>query len=153
MDPNVTGRTASGEPGFDEGPPIGRIVARNLTDKTEGNATGLGVADVVTQRFVGRVDWTKLYVNIVTAGVLDGGKLPIVADTDRDAIGIAIRGCPGVISSKARIVRIKNTLELTNIWASEALIAGIETNPNQEILSKPFELAFDDAGSLGGKVL
>ena len=46
MDPNVTGRTASGEPGFDEGPPIGRIVARNLTDKTEGNATGVGVADV-----------------------------------------------------------------------------------------------------------
>ena len=153
MDPNVTGRTASGEPGFDEGPPIGRIVARNLTDKTEGNATGLGVADVVTQRFVGRVDWTKVYVNIVTAGVLDGGKLPIVADTDRDAIGIAIRGCPGVISSEARIVRIKNTLELTTIWASEALIAGIETNPNQEILSKPFELAFDNAGTLGGKVL
>lgn len=153
LDPNVTGRTASGEPGFDNGPPVGRIVVRDLTEKTEGNATGIGVADVITQRVVGKMDWTKLYVNIVTAGVLDGGKLPIVADTDRDAIGIAIRGCPGVISDQARIVRIKNTLELTTVWASERLIAGVEANSKQEILSDPFDVVFDDMGVLTGKVL
>ena len=153
LDPNVTGRTASGEPGFDNGPPIGRIIVRDLTEKTEGNATGIGVADVITQRVVGKMDWTKLYVNIVTAGVLDGGKLPIVADTDRDAIGIAIRGCPGVTSDQARIVRIKNTLELTTVWASERLIVGVEANSKQEILSEPFELAFDDTGALAGNVL
>ena len=92
-------------------------------------------------------------MNIVTAGVLDGGKLPIVADTDRDAIGIAIRGCPGVMSDQARIVRIKNTLELTTVWASERLIAGVEANSKQEILSKPFELSFDEMGELAGNVL
>ena len=152
LDPNVTGRTASGEPGFDSGPPIGRIIVRDLTEKTEGNATGIGVADVITQRVVGKMDWTKLYVNIVTAGVLDGGKLPIVADTDRDAIGIAIRGCPGVMSDQARIVRIKNTLELTTIWASERMISGIEANSKQKILSEPFELTFDEMGELTGNV-
>ena len=153
LDPNVTGRTASGEPGFDNGPPIGRIVVRDLTEKTEGNATGIGVADVITQRVVGKMDWTKVYVNIVTAGVLDGGKLPIVADSDRDAIGIAIRGCPGIVSDQARIVRIKNTLELTTVWASEGLLAGVESNPKQEILSESFELTFDDNGALAGQVL
>ncbi|MBM09620.1 MAG: iron-sulfur cluster binding protein [Magnetovibrio sp.] len=152
LDPNVTGRTASGEPGFDSGPPIGRIIIRDLTEKTEGNATGIGVADVITQRVVSKMDWTKLYVNIVTAGVLDGGKLPIVADTDRDAIGIAIRGCPGVVSNQARIVRIKNTLELTMVWASEGLIAGVNSNANQTILAEAFELTFDESGVLAGSV-
>jgi len=153
LDPNVTGRTPSGEAGFDSGPPIGRIVIRDLTDVTEGNATGLGVADVTTQRLVGKVNWTKVYVNIVTAGVLEGAKLPIVADTDRDAIGIAIRGCPGVNTDTARIVRIKNTLEITTVWASEALIAGVEAHPDQEILSDPFNIAFDGAGALTGTVM
>ena len=122
LDPNVTGRTSSNLPGFDSRPPIQRIIVRDLTDVTEGNATGLGVADVITQRVVEKMDWTKTYLNVVTAGVLDGAKLPIVADTDRDAIGIGIRGCPGVISDKARIARIKNTLEMTVIWASETMI-------------------------------
>jgi len=153
MDPNVTGRTATFAEGFDDGPSIGRIVVRDLTDVTEGNATGIGLADVTTQRLAGKIDWTKIYVNIVTAGVLDGAKLPIVADTDRDAIGIAIRGCPGVKSEQARIVRIKNTLEMTTVWASEAYIAEIEANPDQEIISDPFELQFDGDGGLMGKVL
>ncbi|MEK9722484.1 MAG: hypothetical protein VW405_03220, partial [Rhodospirillaceae bacterium] len=58
MDPNVTGRTTSGEGGFDDGPPISRIVIRDLTDVTEGNATGLGMGDVITQRAVRKIDWT-----------------------------------------------------------------------------------------------
>lgn len=153
MDPNVTGRPVSGLPGFDDGPSIGAIVVRDLTDVTEGNATGLGAADVVTQRLLGKVDWTKVYVNIVTAGVLAGARLPIVADTDRDAIGIAIRGCAGVVSDQARIVRIKNTLEMTTVWASEAMAPEVEANPRQDVRSEPFDLAFDNTGTLGGAVL
>ncbi len=64
---------------------------------------------------------------MVTAGALDGGKLPIVADTDRDAIGIAIRGCPGINSERANIVRVKNTLEMTKVWASETLLSEIDS--------------------------
>ena len=153
LDPNVTGRAGSREPGFERKHPIGRIVVRDLTDETEGNATGIGMSDVTTQQAVGKLDWSKTYLNMVTAGALDGGKLPIVADTDRDAIGIAIRGCPGVMSDQARIVRIKNTLELTTVWASERLIAGIEANSKQEILSEPFELSFNEMGALAGGVL
>ena len=103
-------------------------MVRNLTDLTEGNATGIGVADVTTQNLVRKIDWTKVYVNIVTAGVLEGARLPIVADTVQDALGIALRGCIGVHSKSSRIVRIKNTLEMTTVWASEALIPEIEKN-------------------------
>ena len=150
LDPNVTGRTSSNMPGFNSGPPIQRIIVRDLTEVTKGNATGIGVADVTTQRVVNKMDWTKTYLNVVTAGVLDGAKLPIVADTDRDAIGIGIRGCPGVDSDRARIVRIRNTLEMTSVWATETMIPEIEENSRLELMSDPFECIFDDEGMLVG---
>ena len=153
MDPNVTGRPPSALPGFESGLSIDRIVVRDLTKKTEGNSTGIGSADVTTQRLVQKVDWTKIYVNIVTAGVLEGARLPIVADTDRDAIGIALRGCFGVTSENSRIVRIKNTLEMTTVWASEPMVADIEANPDQKLLSEPFDLDFDADGGLTGQVI
>ena len=153
MDPNVTGRPPSSLPGFDSGAAINRIVVRDLTEKTEGNSTGIGAADVTTQRLVQKVDWTKIYVNIVTAGVLEGARLPIVANTDRDAIGIALRGCFGVTSESSRIVRIKNTLEMTTVWASEPMVADIENNQDQTVLSKPFNLEFDANGGLTGQVI
>ncbi len=153
MDPNVTGRPPSSLPGFDSGAAINRIVVRDLTEKTEGNSTGIGAADVTTQRLVQKVDWTKIYVNIVTAGVLEGARLPIVANTDRDAIGIALRGCFGVTSESSRIVRIKNTLEMTTVWASEPLIPDIEKNQDQTVLSEPFNLEFDANGGLTGQVI
>ena len=153
MDPNVTGRPPSSLPGFDSGAAINRIVVRDLTEKTEGNSTGIGAADVTTQRLVQKVDWTKIYVNIVTAGVLEGARLPIVANTDRDAIGIALRGCFGVTSESSRIVRIKNTLEMTTVWASEPMIPDIEKNQDQTVLSEPFNLEFDANGGLTGQVI
>lgn len=152
LDPNVTGRPGSREPGFEREHPIGRIVVLDLTDETEGNAAGIGMSDVTTQHVVGKMDWSKTYLNMVTAGALDGGRLPIVADTDRDAIGIAIRGCPGVNSDSAKIVRVKNTLEMTKVWASETLLSEIEKNPRLEVLSDPFGCRFDNGGSLMGTV-
>ena len=153
MDPNVTGRPPSSLPGFDSGVAINRIVVRDLTTKTEGNSTGIGAADVTTQRLVQKVDWTKIYVNIVTAGVLEGARLPIVANTDRDAIGIALRGCFGVTPESSRIVRIKNTLEMTTVWASEPMVADIEKNQDQTLLSEPFNLEFDANDGLTGQVI
>ena len=153
MDPNVTGRPPSSLPGFDTGLSINRIVVRDLSEKTEGNSTGIGSADVTTQRLLRKVDWTKIYVNIVTAGVLEGARLPIVADSDRDAIGIALRGCFGVTSENARIVRIRNTLEMTTVWASEPMIADIKVNQDQNLLSEPFHLEFDTDGRLNGQVI
>lgn len=152
MDPNVTGRCGAGMPGFDVGLSIGRVVVRDLTDKTQGNASGMGTADVTTQRMLKKIDWTKTYTNMVTAGVINGARLPIVANTDRDAFGIAVRGCPNVSTKESRIVRIRNTLELTTIWVSETLLPEIKGNSQLEIKSEPFELNFDSEGALEGEI-
>src|SRR3712207_8861910 len=60
-----------------------------LFRSTHGNAAGIGVADVTTRQVADRVDWHKTYTNHVAAGELGGAKLPLVADSDREAAAIA----------------------------------------------------------------
>lgn len=148
MDPNVTGRNSQKSNDFD-GPDINRIVVRGLTDVTHGNATGLGTADVITQRFVREMDWTKTYVNIVTSGEPGGASLPLVANNDREAISIAMRGVIMLDGPEARIVRIENTLDLGDIWVSEPMIADVEANAQMELVGEPFEAGFDADGNWG----
>lgn len=153
LDPNVTGRPSSGLPGFDNELRIDRIIIRDLTDNTEGNACGLGTSDVTTQRLIQKVDWTKTYVNMITAGLLNGARLPIVANTDREAISIALRGCPGVDSKSARIVRIASTLELTKIWVSSPMINDVLAHPKLQQIGTLFDLTFNKSDQLMGNVM
>ena len=48
MDPNITGRYAT--PYATGGPNVTRICVRRLTERTHGNANGLGVADTTTRQ-------------------------------------------------------------------------------------------------------
>lgn len=148
MDPNVTGRNVDRANDFG-GPDIHRIVVCGLTEGTHGNATGMGSADVTTQKLVRELDWTKTYVNVVTSGRPAGGALPMVANNDQDAISIAMRGCPMISIETARIVRIENTLDLGEIWVSAPLAAEAAAHSNMEVISDPFDMAFDGQGNLG----
>jgi hypothetical protein len=119
MDANVTGRGELGLPlpGFD-GPRIHRIVVLGLTPESGGNAHGIGLADVITT-------WT----NSVTAGSLACGRIPPALPTDDQAIMAAASAVPGVAAEDARIVRIRDTLRLSEIAVSENLAevaAGLE---------------------------
>lgn len=147
MDPNATGRPSTGLPGF-ETLPIREIVVLDLTEATHGNATGLSNADVTTRRLVEKMDWTATYVNIVTSGAIGGGKLPIVADTDNMALAIALRGVPRLVPENARIVRVNNTLELSEVWVTEGMREEVEANPDMEIIGEAFDARFDNEGAL-----
>jgi hypothetical protein len=148
MDPNATGRPGTRLPGFEDTPDIHRIVVCDLTDATHGNATGLASADVTTQRVVRKMDWTATYVNVVTSGIIDAASIPLVANTDQEAIALALRGCPKVEPRDAKIVRIRNTLKLGEVWASETLRDEIEAHPDMEIVGDAFDAVFDDEGTL-----
>ncbi len=145
MDPNVTGRNSSMSKDFSD-IDIHRILVRGLTEETEGNATGIGVADITTQALVRKMDWTKTYVNLVTAGVPAGASLPLVANNDREALFIAMRSCPMITPESARIIRIENTLDLGEIWVSEAYEDEVRAHPDMEHLGEPFQFAFDSDG-------
>lgn len=145
MDPNVTGRNAGRHRDFG-GPEIERIVIRDLTEGTHGNATGMGTADITTQRLLRKLDWTKTYVNLVTAGVPGPASLPMVANNDREAMYIAMRSIPMITPESARIMRIENTLDLGEVWVSTALAAEVEAHPDMRLLSDAFDIPFDAEG-------
>ncbi len=111
LDPNVIGRIkVPGQP-EPETPRFSMIVVTDLTEASHGNAVGMGLADVVTRRLARKIDYAATYENAVTASFLERGKLPIVADTDEEAVRIALRGAAVVERERARIVRIRNTLQ------------------------------------------
>ncbi|GAB7386625.1 lactate racemase domain-containing protein [Bacillaceae bacterium] len=147
MDPNVTGRTGSGLPGF-PAPPIQKIVVLGLTEKTHGNACGIGLADVTTIRCVKQIDFSYLYANSITSTVLEPAKIPVVMNNDKEAIVVALKTCNRITPETAKIVRIKNTLELHRIEVSEAFLDEIRGREEITILSEPQPMRFTEDGRL-----
>ncbi len=142
MDPNITGRPVTGQPGF-TAPPIQNIAVLELSEHSHGNAVGVGMADVVTLRVAERIDFAATYTNSITAAGLLGSKLPLVARDDRDAILIAYSACHRVTPATVKIVHIKNTSAISIVEASENLREEIERNPALRVLSGPKPLEFE----------
>jgi len=128
MDPNITGRNSRGVTGFDR-PTVEKIVVLDLTDQTHGNATGIGVADVITLRLLKRIDFSVTYANVIASAYLDGGYIPMIMPDDDQAIRLAVKTVPRVKPADARIVRIRDTLTLDEIEVSQALLKEVETHP------------------------
>ncbi len=147
MDTNVIGRPSNPHEPFPNDPKILWIVALDLTDKSYGNATGIGNADFATRRLVDKIDMKATLLNCVTACAPNGAKVPATYDTDLAAIETAI-SCAGKTGDEARVVRIKNTLMLGEIEVSEALLSEVAKRPELTVLGDPKLMAFDAAGML-----
>jgi hypothetical protein len=147
FDPNITGRNNRGVSGFDH-PQVEKIVVLDLSDQTHGNATGIGLADVIPLRLLKRIDFGYTYANVITSAYLDGGSIPIVMPNEQDAIRLAVKTVPRVKPQNARIVRIRDTLTLGEIEVSEPMLDEVHKNSNIELLSDPVDMVFDGDGAL-----
>ena len=145
-DPNVTGRFATPY-GGDDVPHVERMVFLGLTHQTGGNATGLGAADVVTERLAGNVDRSSTYMNALTSTTPAAAKTPMVMPDDRMAIAAAITMCAGIDPKRVRLARIKNTLDLRRLWVSEALLDEVEKDEDLRVVEGPQEMRLDEAGA------
>lgn len=151
MDPNVTGRTErfSQENAFrSAAPKIEKIVILDITEKSHGNATGAGVADIISYRFANKIDFASTYTNIITSKAFRFGAMPLYANSDADAIRMAMAHAFLKEPNKARIVRIKNTLLLEEIECSVACLDEISAHSDMQVLSEPYSLTFNPAGNL-----
>lgn len=126
-------------------PRIQRLVVRGLTPATEGNATGIGLFDVALRRVIKRIDYASTYMNVVTAKAPEGARLPIMVDTDRQALRVALACCLRVESASARIVRIRDTKHLEEFWASEPLLPELLATGRVELLHAIEDIAFDES--------
>lgn len=149
FDPNVTGRNNRIIKDWQATPRVQKIVVLGLTEETHGNATGVGLADVITLSLFKAMDVGPTYANVIASAYLDGAAIPLVMNTEHDAIALAVKTLVRVKPSDARIVRIRNTLELTHIQVSEPLLDLARQHPGQfEILGAPAPWKFDGEGRL-----
>ena len=152
MDTNVTGRFWLPGETDPRAPKIKKIVVLDLSEATHGNAIGIGLADITTKKVVSKIDYDATYVNCLTQGSTETAKMPPFLPNDRDAIATALRTCGPIDPKEAKVVRIKNTLELGKLWISENLAEMVKSNPDLskrvEILSEPREMQFDVLGTL-----
>lgn len=128
------------------------ICVLDLTDETHGNANGMGLADVVPQRYARKIDFLNTYPNNLTSRVLGSSKMPLVMDHDKAAIQAAIHACMGIDYRKPRLIWIKNTLDVGRIVISEALFDEWRQNQKQYPYVEPvgnwFSMEFDGDGNL-----
>ncbi len=127
---------------------IERIFVRDLSPMSSGNATGIGVADVLHSRMIPKIDVNAGRVNAATSGSLALVKTPLHYATDRECFQLVASTVGKFDESDLRIAWIRNTLDLEHLALSENLRPEIERNPALEITGPPFELAFDAAGEL-----
>jgi hypothetical protein len=120
MDPNVTGRFAGTS--LPAPTVVERLVVLDLREDSGGNATGLGVADIVTERLRDKIDWGYTYANALASKLLSAAKLPIVVGTDADAFTTALGSLVGRGAGNARMVAMANTLEVAHLAVSEPLV-------------------------------
>ena len=148
MDTNIIGRHATFfEPPYTN-PKVTFIVVCDLSANTYGNATGIGNADFTTRRLADKIDWESTYINGLTACSPGGVKLPTVLDSAQDAIAVALACLGKERVEDIRVVRIRNTLRLTEVDVSEALVPEVATRPDLTLLAEPAPLAFGPDGAL-----
>ncbi len=146
MDPNITGRYPT--PYASGGPEIAKMVVLDLTERTHGNANGMGTADFATRRLVNKTNFSMTYANGLTSTVVGPTHMPTILECDQDALLAAIKTCNAKDQKQARIVRIADTLHLGKLQISEALVEEALKLSGITLLSEPAELSFDEAGNL-----
>jgi len=149
MDTKVVNRSVEGLFNCYAGlPVITRIYVRDLCGHGDGNATGIGMADVISDRLLAKVDWHATYVNVLTACNPAGARTPVHFPTDRECLEAIAPTVGDTPPGKLRIGWIANTLRLDVIGFSENLRDEIEAGRNLEAISPPAGLPFDPSGNL-----
>lgn len=115
-----------------ENPDIKSIVVHDLTDQSHGNAIGVGLADIITRKLFNKIDFQKTYKNVSTSSFLERGKIPFVAENDLEAFCLALRNCGSIKTGKERIIRIKDTRHLDELYVSDTIFHEIKDNPRIE---------------------
>jgi len=136
--PRVGGKMEMGHP------VVSTLVVLGLTPETHGNANGVGLADITTRRLVGSIDYTSTYTNVLTTRLWSAGRLPVIMETDREAIETAVGEVP---PDQVRLVRIKITLLLEELEISEALLPRAK-EVGLTVVAGPRSLEFDGTGRI-----
>lgn len=133
-DPNILGKSYILKEFVLKVPDIKKMVLLDVSEQSHGNAIGMGIFDVTTQKVYQQLDHESIYANAIAVKCLEDAKIPLVAQDEDEAIRIAIKALRGVRREDLKIVRIKNTLELDTIEVSDALLSYVQTHDQLELV-------------------
>jgi len=131
-----------------ETPRVKRIIVCDLSQNTEGNAVGVGMADFVTQRLVDKIDIDALYMNAITGASPEHAKIPVTLKNDLEAIDVAMKSVGLTPPEELRMIRIKNTKLLVEVDISQAYEEELSNRNDIEIIFEGKPMAFDQEGCL-----
>jgi hypothetical protein len=147
MDTKVIGRMMNVYEKELESPRITRIIVRDLTPETYGNAIGIGLADFTTQRCVDKIDIDVTCLNCITAIAPEKARIPITLSNDKEALEAAFRTIGPKDKDSVRLVWIRNTSSLMDFMASPAVKVAL-FEEGIEVVDGPVEMAFDRQANL-----
>lgn len=144
LDPNIVGRNFSRN--IHDVLRLKKLFIRGLSEETHHIGIGISLADITTRRCLNSIDFSAVWANAITATVIQAGAIPMYMENDRDALMLAIRTGNGTDLQNARVVRIKNTLEITEFEVSEAILKELSGRDDIEVLSELRDIPFDAEG-------
>jgi len=148
MDTKVVNRNPMGEYNpWPDTPRFERIFLRDLSELTYNSGVGLGMADVVTDRLVNRIDWEPTWINSLTANTPAAIRTPIHFPTDRECLERIVPTVGKLDPGQVTFAWIRNSMELGRLAISENLRPAIQSDPLAEI-EAVVDLEFDGAQNL-----
>lgn len=145
MDTNIIGRfhtnAASG------GPKVIKLGILDLSEKSEGNGNGMGLADFTTKKFYKKLDFEVTYLNAITSTEVNSVKLPMVLENDKDVFKSCIKLCGKVDIKDIKIVIIENTKYLNEIYMSKSALISVLNKDKIKIVSDFKKIIFDKDGN------
>ncbi|HVK07862.1 MAG TPA: lactate racemase domain-containing protein [Gemmataceae bacterium] len=150
IDPNVVGRLLiEAAPELETNKPkITRMGALDVSPESHGNGTGIGIADLTTERALAAIDPGPFRMNNLTARFLWRSKLPIAFATDREVIENCIDTCWQPFADRVRFAIIPNTLEVAELWVSKPLADEARGKPGLTVTAEGRPLPFDPKGNV-----
>jgi hypothetical protein len=149
MDTNVVGRKFNDHVAWEnEWPKIKRIVVRDLTDETHGNATGIGMSEFCRTRVVEKMNVSYTRINCLTGGHPTAAMLPLDYVTDKEILDAALPTIGLVEPPQAKLMWAHNTLEVAEVECSVAYLNEARERPDLTIVREPRPLPLDADGNL-----
>ena len=149
MDTNVVGRKYNDHAAAEkEFPKVTRILVRDLTPETHGNAAGIGMAEYCHQRIVDQMNVEATVINCMTGNAPSGAAIPVHFATDRECLEKALETVGFVEPKNARVLRVRDTLHLGELLVSEAFETEMQGRDDLSVLAAASVMEFDGKGDL-----
>jgi len=152
MDTNIIGGIKEYKKEEFNPPQIKKILVLDLTLETHGNALGVGYAHIITRKLYRKIDFKTTYANTITVTFLERSRIPLIVDTEREALDIALKTIWNLPGTKPRIIIIRNTLKLDEMYVSEAIWEDIRDKDNIVSKGNLKDLNFDKEGNLSLRI-